>query len=78
MPDEYGTPETSGVNGPIILIFIGALIAFSVFLFQSPWVLVLGLAMVVGGGIWAGINNQQPGTGLGASTIQAEDRGEED
>lgn len=52
-------------NQPIVLMAIGGLIALLVFVFQSVWVLVLGLAIFIGGAIWAGVANRGPGAGAG-------------
>lgn len=69
----YGTVGTG--NGPIVLMAIGALIAVSVFIFQSPWVLGLGIAVFLGAAIWAGVANRSPGTmgGTGPSTVEPDD-----
>lgn len=62
-------------NGPIVLMAIGAVIALSVFLFRSPWVLGLGIVIFVAAAIWAGVSNRGPGTmgGSGPSTIESDD-----
>jgi hypothetical protein len=85
LPDHETHPvETMGsgpsgpvatANGPIILMAIGGLIALSVFLFQSPWVLILGLAIFLGAAIWAGVANRGPGSmgGTGPSVVEPED-----
>jgi hypothetical protein len=52
-------------NEPIIVMAIGAVIALLVFVFQSIWVLILGLAIFLGAAIWAGVANRGPGTGAG-------------
>lgn len=71
----FGTVDTAGANGPIVLMAIGALIAVSVFVFRSPWVLGLGIAVFLGAAIWAGVANRSPGTmgGSGPSTIEPDD-----
>lgn len=71
----YGSVTTGGSNGPIVLMAIGALITASVFLFRTPWVLVLGIAIFLGAALWAGIANRSPGTmgGTGPSTIEPDD-----
>jgi hypothetical protein len=62
-------------NGPIILMAIGGLIALSVFVFQSPLVLILGLAIFLGAAIWAGVANRGPGTmgGTGPSVVEPDE-----
>jgi len=68
-----GPVETT--NGPIILMAIGAVVALLVFVFRSPWVLGLGLAIFVAAAIWAGVVNRGPGTmgGSGPSTLDPDD-----
>jgi hypothetical protein len=84
-PDDEAHPvETPGsgpggtvatTNGPIVLMAIGGLVALSVFLFQSPWVLILGLLIFLGAAIWAGIANRGPGTmaGVGPRVVEPDD-----
>lgn len=71
----YGSTATGGSNGPIVLMAVGALITVSVFVFRTPWVLVLGIAVFLGAAIWAGVANRSPGTmaGSGPSTIEPDD-----
>lgn len=71
----YGSTATGGSNGPIVLMAVGALITASVFVFRSPWVLVLGIAVFLGAALWAGIANRSPGTmgGLGPSSVGPDD-----
>jgi hypothetical protein len=76
--DTMGSGPSGSVataNGPIILMAIGGLIALSVFLFQSPWVLILGLAIFLGAALWAGVANRGSGTmgGVGTSTAEPDD-----
>jgi hypothetical protein len=69
----HGTATTT--NLPIVVMALGALIALSVFAFNSPWVLALGIAIFVGAGIWAGVANRSRGSaaGIGSSTIPSGD-----
>lgn len=71
----YGSTATGGSNGPIVVMAVGALVTASVFVFRSPWVLVLGIAVFLGAAIWAGIANRSPGTmgGSGPSTVEPDD-----
>jgi hypothetical protein len=71
----YGSTATGGSNGPIVLMAVGALITASVFVFRSPWVLVLGIAVFLGAALWAGIANRSPGTmgGSGPSTVEPDE-----
>jgi len=71
----YGSTATGGSNGPIVLMAVGALITASVFLFRSPWVLVLGIGIFLAAAVWAGVANRSPGTmgGSGPSTIEPDD-----
>jgi hypothetical protein len=63
------TGPVATTNGPIVLMAIGAVVAFLVFALNSPWVLILGLAIFIGGAIWAGITNRgNPGSGSSAAT----------
>jgi hypothetical protein len=68
-----GPVETT--NGPIILMGIGAVVALLVFVFRSPWVLGLGIAIFVAAAIWAGVTNRGPGTmgGSGPSTLDPDE-----
>lgn len=66
--NEMGSGPSGPVattNQPIIVMAIGAATALLVFVFQSPWVLVLGLAIFIGAAIWAGLVNRGPGAGAG-------------
>jgi hypothetical protein len=71
----YGSTATGGSNGPIVLMAVGGLIAASVFLFRSPWVLVLGLVVFLAAALWAGIANRSRGTmaGSGPSTLDPDE-----
>lgn len=71
----YGSTATSGQNGPVILMAIGGLITASVFVFRSPWVLVLGIVIFLGAAIWTGVANRSAGTmgGIGTSTVEPDD-----
>lgn len=76
--DHMGDGPSGNVatpNGPIILMAIGGATALLVFVFQSPWVLGLGLAIFLGAAIWAGVSNRGPGSmgGVGPSTITPPD-----
>lgn len=70
-----GGTGTSGRNGPVILMAIGGLITASVFVFRSPWVLVLGIVIFLGAAIWTGVANRTAGTmgGLGTTTVEPDD-----
>lgn len=72
----HGSTATSGTNLPIVVMAIGGLIALSVFVLQSPWILALGVVIFVAGAIWAGIAGAGPGTmgGSGPSTIDPDER----
>jgi hypothetical protein len=74
-PGSGPSGPVATANGPIILMAIGGLIALSVFVFQSPWVLILGLAVFLGAAIWAGIANRGPGTmaGQGPSVVEPDE-----
>lgn len=71
----HGSTATSGTNGPIVLMFVGGLIAASVFLFREPWILVLGIVIFLAAALWAGIVGRSASTmaGSGPSTIDTED-----
>ncbi len=71
----YGSTATSGTNGPVILMAIGALIAASVFLFRSLWMLVLGIGIFLAAAIWAGVTGRSAGTmaGSGPSTLDPDE-----
>lgn len=71
----YGSTATGGSNGPIVLMAVGALITASIFVFRTPWVLVLGIVVFLGAALWAGVANRSPGTmgGSGPSTVEPED-----
>ncbi len=71
----HGSVTTGGSNGPIIVMAVGALITASVFVFRSPWVLVLGIGVFLAASLWAGIANRSPGTmaGSGPSTIEPDE-----
>lgn len=72
----HGSTGTSGTNGPIVLMAISALIAFSVFLFREPWVLALGIVVFLGAALWAGVvgRSQSSGAGSGPAVIESDDR----
>lgn len=65
----------ASANGPIILMAIGAAVALLVFVFRSPWVLGLGIAIFVIAAIWAGVANTGRGTmgGSGPSTSDSDE-----
>lgn len=67
----YGSTASSS-NGPVILMAIGALVTASVFVFRTPVVLVLGIAIFLGAAVWTGIANRSPGTmgGSGPSVVE--------
>jgi hypothetical protein len=84
MPDETHPVTEMGsgpsgpvatTNGPIILMAIGGLLAFLVFAFNSPWVLIMGLAIFVAGAIWAGVANRGAGgaAGSGRSGVEPDE-----
>ena len=50
----HGAAGTA-LNVPMIVIAIGLVLAFLTFVVGSGWPLVLGLVLVVGGAIWAGL-----------------------
>lgn len=71
----FGSTANSGTNGPIILMAIGGLIVASIFVFRTPWVLVLGIVIFLAAALWAGIAGRSRGTmaGSGPSTIEPDD-----
>jgi hypothetical protein len=71
----FGSTADSGTNGPIILMAVGALIVVSVFLFRTPGVLVLGIAVFLAAALWAGIAGRSRSTmaGSGPSTVEPDD-----
>lgn len=71
----HGSTATSGTNGPIVLMAIGALITALVFVFREPWVLVLGIAVFLAAALWAGVvgRSQSSGAGSGPTTISSDD-----
>lgn len=70
-----GSTANSGTNGPIILMAVGGLIVASIFLFRTPVVLVLGVAVFLAAALWAGIAGRSRATmgGSGPSTIEPDD-----
>lgn len=71
----HGSTANSGTNGPIILMAIGGLIVASIFLFRTPWVLLLGIVIFLAAALWAGIAGRTSSTmaGSGPSTIEPHD-----
>jgi hypothetical protein len=57
----------SGVNPPVILIVAGIVVALLTLVVNSPWLLLLGLVMVVCGGVWSRVRKPPVGhmEGLG-------------
>ena len=74
-PGEGPSGPVASTNGPVVLMAVGAVIAFLVFVFQSPWVLILGIAIFLGAAVWAGVVNRGPGSmsGVGPSTRKRDD-----
>lgn len=52
MTEAHGTTDT---DAPIVVMAVGGLLALSVFVLDSVWVLGVGLATFLGAAIWAGI-----------------------
>lgn len=71
----HGSTGTSGTNGPIVLMAIGALITASVFLFREPWVLALGIVVFLAAALWAGVVGRSRATmaGSGPTMIESDD-----
>lgn len=71
----FGSTASSGTNGPVILMAVGGLITASVFLFRTPWVLVLGIVIFLAAALWAGVAGRSRGTmaGSGPSMIDPDD-----
>lgn len=71
----HGSLDNGPTNLPLIVIAVGALIAFSAFGLDSVVPLVIGLVVVVSGAIWAGLRGQTiaSGEGLGTVTIDRDD-----
>lgn len=69
----HGTVDSGGTNLPLVVMAIGALVTFAVFLLASPWVLGIGLALIVAGAIWAGVRVTYPGSrqGSGSTTVES-------
>lgn len=65
----YGSTATGGINAPIVVMAVGALIAASVFVFRSFWVLLLGGVVFLAAAIWAGVagvGSDSPGHNAGS------------
>lgn len=69
-----GTVDSGPTNIPLVVIAVGGFVAFSTFLFASPVPLVLGLLMVVGGAIWAGVRHERPGHLGGVGSVDVDER----
>lgn len=71
----HGSLDSGPTNLPLIVIAVGALIAFSAFGLDSIVPLVIGLVVVVAGAIWSGLRGQTiaSGEGLGSSTVDTDD-----
>lgn len=69
----HGSLSSGERNLPLVVIAIGALIAFTAFGADSAVPLVIGLVVVIAGAIWAGLRGRTvaSGEGLGTSTIEA-------
>jgi hypothetical protein len=74
--DEVATPE-AGPRGtlddgpalPILVMGVGALIAFSTFLFSNGWPLAIGLVVLVAGAVWAGMSDPHAGSRGGTGPV---------
>jgi hypothetical protein len=72
----HGTVSGGPTNLPLVVIAVGALIAFTGF-GLGPVAMVLGLAVVVIGAVWAGVRSTTTGgvvgAGLGTTTVDESD-----
>lgn len=55
-----------GPSLPILVMGVGALVAFSTFLFGNGWPLAIGLVILVAGALWAGLSGPRHGAGQGS------------
>ena len=70
-----GLDDRGARNLPMIVMAVGALVAFSAFGLDSAVPLALGLVIVVAGGIWAGVRGQTIASGHGSGTVDSEQYG---
>jgi hypothetical protein len=57
-----GGPHGSVDDGPrmpLLTIAVGAALVFATFFFDNLWPLVIGLAVVIAGGIWSGVERSR-------------------
>ncbi len=69
-----GTLTTAGTNLPVVVIGVGVLIVFSTFFLRSPWALGIGLVVVLGGAIWAGLASASESAMGGLGTTEIDER----
>lgn len=70
-----GLDDPGARNLPLIVMAVGALVAFSAFGLDSAIPLALGLVIVVAGGIWAGVRGRTIASGHGTGTVASEPSG---
>lgn len=69
----HGSVDTGPRNLPLMVIALGAVIAFGTFGLDSIVPLVVGVLVVVIGGIWAGVRSQTEASGRGVGTVPTEE-----
>lgn len=67
-----GLDDRGARNLPLIVMAVGALVAFSAFGLDSGVPLAVGLVIVVAGAIWAGVRGQTIASGHGTGTVDSE------
>lgn len=64
----HGGLDTGPSNLPLVMIAVGAVVAFTAFGLNSAIPLAVGLVLVVAGSIWAGVRSQTHASGQGSGT----------
>lgn len=72
IPVPGGGPQgaiSGQTNVPLVVVVVGFVLVFATFGFESVWVLLAGLLLILGGAVWAKIRNRTEGKGSGTVTI---------
>lgn len=72
----HGSLDRGARNLPLMVIGLGAIVAFTAFGLDTAVPLVLGLLLVVVGAVWAGMRSTTHASGLGSgtSTVSTDDK----
>lgn len=72
IPVPGGGPQgaiSGSTNVPLVVVVVGFVLVFANFGFESLWLLLLGMLLILGGGVWAKLRNRTEGKGSGPVTV---------